>query len=160
MAACNESNQFAGSAPLTLRSPHNSAATWYRRAGGELAVVFHIYTTVAFIYLLWRFVLPLPVSRGVKVGAAIALLAISKYHLLSQVFFGNMFSPELPFLVVLALGWLFCAFVLLVTFTALGDLAYVLYFLIQRAHWSRQSANWWRGMALAAAALLLRRRRG
>ena len=116
--------------------------------------MFHIYTTVAFIYLLWRFVLPLPVSRGVKVVAAIALLAISKYHLLSQVFFGNMFSPELPFLVVLALGWLFCAFVLLVTFTVLGDFAYVLYFLIQRAHWSRQSANWWRGTALAAAALL------
>jgi len=84
--------------------------------------VFHIYLTVAYLYVLWRFVIPLPLSRSWRTLLALALLLISKYHLILIMVYGTMFSPEVPRLYVLIAGWLFCAFVLILVFTLLVDL--------------------------------------
>lgn len=85
-------------------------------------VVFHTYLTIAFLYIALRFVYPLRMSLGAKLGIALLLLVISKYHYLSLIIYGDMWSPELPYPVVWTLGWLFCAFVLLVVFTVVTDL--------------------------------------
>lgn len=83
--------------------------------------MFHMYLTIAYLYVLVRFVYPLPLSWMSRVLIGLVLLVVSKYHLLSVLFYGNMWSPELPYAVVLILGWLFCSFVLLFVFTLVTD---------------------------------------
>lgn len=83
--------------------------------------MFHIYLTIAYLYVLVRFVYPLPLSWMNRGLIGLVLLIASKYHLLSLMFYGNMWSPELPYAVVLVLGWLFCSFVLLFVFTLVTD---------------------------------------
>ncbi|MBF6029342.1 metallophosphoesterase [Pseudomonas sp. P115] len=83
--------------------------------------MFHIYLTVAYLYVLWRFVVALPIGRGWRVLLAVALLIISKYHLVLIAVYGTMFSPEVPRAIVLIAGWLFCTFVLVLVLTLLTD---------------------------------------
>src|SRR5690606_18745392 len=68
---------------------------------------------LCFLYVVWRFVVPLPWSATNRGLLALALLLVSKHHLIQIWMFGTMFSPEVPRLVVLLFGVLFCAFVLL-----------------------------------------------
>ena len=89
---------------------------------GGVFIVFHIYLTIAYLYVLWRFVLPLPIGRGWRVLLATALLITSKYHLILIAVYGTMFSPEVPRAAVLVAGWLFCAFVLVMVLTLVTDL--------------------------------------
>ncbi|MDU8418465.1 metallophosphoesterase [Pseudomonas syringae] len=88
--------------------------------------MFHVYLTVAYLYVLWRFVMPLPISRGWRVSLALALLVISKYHLILIGIYGNMFSPECPRWMVLVAGWLFCSFVFVLVITLVVDLLCVI----------------------------------
>ncbi|MBX8539770.1 metallophosphoesterase [Pseudomonas cichorii] len=83
--------------------------------------MFHIYLTIAYLYVLVRFVYPLPLSWMSRGLIGFVLLVASKYHLLSVLFYGNMWSPELPYPVVLVLGWMFCSFVLLFVFMLVTD---------------------------------------
>lgn len=85
--------------------------------------MFHIYLTLAYLYVLWRFVAPLPLTMAWRVLVALAVLIISKYHLILIAVYGTMFSPEVPRAYVLLAGWLFCAFVLVLVFTLLTDFA-------------------------------------
>jgi len=85
--------------------------------------VFHIYLTIAYLYVLWRFIAPLPLTTAWRVLVAMAMLMISKYHLILIAVYGTMFSPEVPRAYVLIAGWLFCAFVLVLVFTLLTDVA-------------------------------------
>jgi len=84
--------------------------------------VFHVYTFVGSLYLIWRWALPVLTTTPCRVMAAILLLGIAQYHALQIVMTGTMFSPELPRLLVILFGWAFCAFVLLIVITLLLDL--------------------------------------
>ncbi|MDD1507693.1 metallophosphoesterase [Pseudomonas sp. CNPSo 3701] len=84
--------------------------------------MFHIYLTIAYLYVLWRFVVPLPITRIWRAVIGLSLLIISKYHLILIGLYGTMFSPEFPRAAVLLAGWLFCTFVLLFALVILGDL--------------------------------------
>lgn len=83
--------------------------------------MFHTYLTIAYIYILVRFVYPLKLSVASRLLIAAGLLVVAKYHYWSLLIYGDMWSPELPFEVVLVLGWLFCGFVLLTVFTLICD---------------------------------------
>lgn len=85
--------------------------------------MFHVYLGFAYLYVLWRFILPLPISKGGRTALAAVLLVVSKYHLIQTWVFGTMFSPEMPRWAVLVAGWAFCSFVLLFVFVVLADLA-------------------------------------
>ncbi|SMF27266.1 MULTISPECIES: metallophosphoesterase [unclassified Pseudomonas] len=85
--------------------------------------MFHVYLGLAYLYVLWRFILPLPISEGGRTALATFLLVVSKYHLIQIWVFGTMFSPEMPRWAVLVAGWAFCSFVLLFVFVVLADLA-------------------------------------
>ncbi|MFB4390426.1 metallophosphoesterase [Pseudomonas sp. LS_2] len=63
------------------------------------------------------------------------LLIIAKYHYWSLLIYGDMWSPELPYHAVLMLGWLFCAFVLLVVFVLISDIALLVMMLMKRGIW-------------------------
>ena len=84
--------------------------------------MFHLYLTIAYFYVLWRFIVPLPISRTWRIVLGIVVLAISKYHLILIGLYGTMFSPEFARGAVVLAGCLFCGFVLLFVLTMLGDL--------------------------------------
>lgn len=86
--------------------------------------MFHLYLGLAYLYVVWRFVLVLPLGRPSKVLLSVMLLVASNYHLIQIVAFGTMFSPEMPRLAVVLAGWAFAAFVLLFVVTLLTDLVY------------------------------------
>lgn len=115
--------------------------------------MFHTYLTAAYLYVVLRFILPLPLSWPTRAGIGVALLLVSKYHYFSQLVFGDMWSPELPYLVVLAMGWAFCAFVLLTVFVLLTDVAGMLHILAVRRTWNRTHRLRARGGAAIAAAV-------
>ena len=114
--------------------------------------MFHIYLTIAYLYVLLRFVYPLPISWMSRVLLGLVLLIASKYHLLSVLFFGNMWSPELPYTAVLILGWLFCSFVLLFVFTLITDVASLLTRVIGGRETQKKVGIWLRIGAAAGAA--------
>lgn len=116
--------------------------------------MFHVYLTIAYLYVLWRFVVPLPIALRWRGSIALALLVISKYHLLLIGIYGNMFSPECPRWMVLLSGWLFCAFVFVLVFTLLTDLVCMIL-----APWLKVSIaklfGWRSRSTIAAMAMML-----
>ncbi|RMQ50147.1 Metallophosphoesterase [Pseudomonas cichorii] len=116
--------------------------------------MFHIYLTLAYLYVLCRFLIPLPVALGWRVLLAVALFVISKYHLILIAIYGTMFSPEVPRACVLIAGWLFCAFVLILVFTLLSDLLCAAV-AIRRKVSMKEVAGGRLRTAIATAALLL-----
>jgi predicted MPP superfamily phosphohydrolase len=94
--------------------------------------VFHLYTTVACVYVLIRFVYPLRLPAGWRWLIALVLIVASKYHLLIQLFSANMYSPEMPYLLVYGASWAFSAFALLFVLTLAADLCLSVAFLLRR----------------------------
>ena len=74
------------------------------------------------LLLVWRFVWPLPWPKWARVALAAVLLLGSQWPRVQLWVFGTMFSPEFPRPVVIVLGWLFCAFIVLLLLTVLMDL--------------------------------------
>ena len=58
--------------------------------------MFHFVLFVLYLYVVCRFVFPLPWCTRCRVLLAAVLLLTSKYHLIQQWVFGTMFSPEMP----------------------------------------------------------------
>ena len=114
--------------------------------------MFHIYATVAFLYVAIRFVYPLPLAGIWRWLIGIGLLAASKYHLLILAFTGSMFSPEVPYWVAYGAGWAFTAFALLFAFTLILDLGILLTSLAKRRRLHRRALAKWR-YAVAALAV-------
>lgn len=84
--------------------------------------MFHVYLLVAYLYLLWRFILLLPIGTWRRIVVAAFVLSVAQYHLIVTFLYGTMFSPEFPRWLVIVAGWLFCSFVLLTLFVLVGDL--------------------------------------
>ncbi|VFR32514.1 Phosphoesterase [plant metagenome] len=94
--------------------------------------MFHIALLFCFIYVFWRFVIPLPWRFAYKLVLAGVLLLVSKYHLIQLLVFGTMFSPEMPRVLVILCGWLFCAFVLLLLIHITFDLLLAATWVVRR----------------------------
>ncbi len=75
--------------------------------------MFHLTFALPAVYVLARFVWPLPWAPGGKIALAIAVLVASQYHLWSRLSSGSVFSPEFPRALVLLFNWAFGAIVLL-----------------------------------------------
>lgn len=113
--------------------------------------MFHIYATVAFLYVAIRFVYPLPLAGIWRWLIGLGLLAASKYHLLILAFTGSMFSPEVPYWVAYGAGWAFTAFALLFAFTLVLDLGILLTSLAKRRRLHRRALAKWRSAVAALA---------
>ena len=85
--------------------------------------MFHVIFALPSLYVLTRFVLPLPWTLGVKVALAVLLLVASQYHLWSRLSSGSVFSPEFPRALVLLFNWAFGAILLLALMQIALDLA-------------------------------------
>ena len=75
--------------------------------------MFHLIFALPSLYVLARFVLPLPWALGGKIALAVVLLMASQYHLWSRLSSGSVFSPEFPRALVLLFNWAFGTIVLL-----------------------------------------------
>ncbi len=118
-------------------------------------VIFHVIPLALFLYVAWWFVPALPVGPVGKGLAAMALLAIAQQHLIVRAFFGGLASPELPTPVLLAVGWLFGAFILLAGVLLLKDVVALLLLLAVKAGLPAGLSLAGPGWALGAAAAAL-----
>lgn len=90
-------------------------------------------TGAVWLYLLARFVWPLPVGPGWRLLLAMVLFLVAESHWVTARYFGTLASPELPQWVMIAVGWAFGAFLLLAILILLRDVAGSLVFLVARA---------------------------
>ncbi len=116
--------------------------------------VFHLYLFFAYLYVLWRFIAPLPLSVRSRVFTAACVLVFSKYHLILVVMYGTMFSPEFPRWLVIVAEWLFCSFVLLFVLLLISDAASLISALLKVRPGS-QAKNTGVRMSIAVIALSL-----
>lgn len=84
--------------------------------------MFHLIFATGYLFLLWRWVLPMPCRRHYKWLLALVLLVLSQARLIQTLFFGSMFSAELPRWLVIVLGWSVCTFAFLIITTLLRDI--------------------------------------
>lgn len=84
--------------------------------------IFHVATGSLWMYIVLRFLLPLPWSPKAKVLVALLLLIGAQHHFLTRYFFGSTFSPETPRAFGLVANALFGTVLLLATFQAGLDL--------------------------------------
>lgn len=117
--------------------------------------MFHFVLFILYIYVVFRFVLPLPWSMGERVLLAAVLLLASKYHLIQQWFFGTMFSPEMPRELVLLFSGLFCAFVLLFFLTVILDVMLGIAWLARRGRSLDLSIRMWARYVVGMSAIAL-----
>lgn len=104
---------------------------------------------LAFLYLLWRFVWPLPWHAVWRALLALALLVVAHWYPIQRWVWGTMFSPEMPRWAVMAMGGLFVAFLMLVAMVAALDLLLALAWGLRRG---RALPRPWRLRALGALA--------
>lgn len=117
--------------------------------------MFHVFTGLISLYVIWRFVLPLSISKPAKALLAVLLLAVAEHHLVTRNFFGSMASPEIPATLLMALGWLFGSLLLLAMLLLARDLAGLAVYAVSRERGRRlwAAARWRQGAAVLAVAL-------
>lgn len=117
--------------------------------------MFHALPGLIGLYVIGRLVWLLPLGLASKALLALAVLLVAEHRLLTRTFFGTLASPELPFAVLVALGWAFGALILLFVLVLAKDLSGVLAYLfspgIGRAVLSAPGVLY--GLGLAAALL-------
>jgi predicted MPP superfamily phosphohydrolase/uncharacterized protein YhhL (DUF1145 family) len=84
--------------------------------------LFHIVTALLWLFVLLRFLIPLPWNPGAMFVVALILLVGSQHHLLSRRLFGSTFSPEMPRALGIVANVLFGTLLLLATFQTALDL--------------------------------------
>ncbi|KMM85649.1 hypothetical protein SAMN04490203_2057 [Pseudomonas taetrolens] len=94
--------------------------------------MFHIITALIAVYVSWRFVWPLSLSKTSKGLLGALLLLAAEHHLLTRTFFGSMASPEIPGPVLMVLGWAFGTLVLLALLLLIRDVLGILLFGVSR----------------------------
>lgn len=85
--------------------------------------MFFPYVYLAYLYLVLRLIVPLPLHRATRIGLGLGLLLVCQHHMIQRWVFGTMFSPEIPRIFIILLGWLYCSFLLVLLLQLLADLA-------------------------------------
>lgn len=114
--------------------------------------MFHVATLILGLIVALRFVPQLPIPSSFKVMLGGALLVVSQHHLFTRLWWGNMFSPEVPRIVMIGANWLFGAILLLAAGQMLVELVRGVVVLARR----RQVAMpGWLACLLAVGALMV-----
>lgn len=94
--------------------------------------MFHLIFGLPGLYVIARFIGPLPWRPGVKVALGLLVLVASQYHLASRWSSGSPFSPEFPRGIVIAFNWAFGTLLLLAACQLTLDLIALLAALARR----------------------------
>ncbi|MCS3432082.1 metallophosphoesterase [Klebsiella sp. BIGb0407] len=114
--------------------------------------MFHVFFSMPGLYVIIRFLWPLPWALSAKIAVALLILLGSQYHLFSRLSSGSVFSPEFPRSMVMLFNWAFGAILLIAIFQLVVDLGTLLMMLI-RLQWLTIPAGL--RYAIAAAAFVL-----
>lgn len=96
--------------------------------------MFHAIFSMPCLYVITRFVWPMPWALSAKIAVALLMLLASQYHLFSRVSSGSVFSPEFPRYLVMLFNWAFGAVLLVAVVQIVVDLGTLLMALI-RQNW-------------------------
>lgn len=96
--------------------------------------MFHLAKALLCLFVVIRFILPLPWPRWLKLSLSFLLMVGFQHSLLSLLVFGTMFSPEVPRLAMIAVNWLAGSVLILAAFQASLD---VLLLAIMALRWRR-----------------------
>jgi hypothetical protein len=116
---------------------------------GELHV-FHIWTLLPELYVLFRFIRPLTAPLPAKIAAAGVMLVASEFHLITKLFTGNMFSPEIPKPLLLLTTWLFGITLFMAALLVLRDIFGMVLQLVSGRQLKWHTALWFILPAVAA----------
>lgn len=94
--------------------------------------MFHLMFSLPCLYVVLRFIWPMPWTRVAKVSVVLLLILASQYHLYCRFSSGSVFSPEFPRGVVMLFNWAFGAILLMAVLQIIVDLGALLTMLIRR----------------------------
>lgn len=94
--------------------------------------MFHVMFSMPCLYVLIRFIWPMPWALSSRLVAMLLLLLGSQYHLYSRFSSGSVFSPEFPRPVVMLFNVVFGTILLIAVLQVIVDVATVLAMLIRR----------------------------
>lgn len=118
--------------------------------------MFLIFPALFATFVIWRFVPALPVSRAWKIAIALLILLISQWGLITNLF-GGWASPEVPRGIIIVAGWATGAFILLLCFLILKDMASIVLWVVSKTGLFSQKMKlgWHWNIGLAALAIIL-----
>lgn len=114
--------------------------------------MFHVMFSMPCLYVIVRYIWPMPWALSARIAVALLVLLASQYHLYSRLSSGSVFSPEFPRAVVMLFNWAFGAILLVAVLQILIDLGMLLTMLV-RQRWLTVPAGL--RYAAGAAALVL-----
>lgn len=94
--------------------------------------MFHLWTLIPAIYIGIRIILPLRISATSRCVLFLIMAMVADFHLLSRLVFGTMFSPELPELLMIIIGWGFGFIVIFFVLLVIRDLMLLIRFCLTR----------------------------
>lgn len=104
--------------------------------------MFHIWTLFPAFYVLFRFIRPLPAPFWVKIVTASVMVVASEFHLLTKLFTGNMFSPEISRPLLLLTTWCFGLTIFMAALLLLRDIAGTVHRLVSGRQLKWHSSFW------------------
>ncbi|WP_213879023.1 metallophosphoesterase [Pseudomonas sp. dw_358] len=114
--------------------------------------MFHLMFSTPCLYVIVRFILPMPWPLPVRLASALVLLLASQYHLYARFSSGSVFSPEFPRALLIFFNWAFGAILLLAVLQVVMDLGALLTMLV-RQQWLTIPATLRYGAGTAALLL-------
>jgi predicted MPP superfamily phosphohydrolase len=94
--------------------------------------MFHAMFSAPCLYVIVRFIWPMPWPLAAKLASALLLVLASQFHLYARFSSGSVFSPEFPRPVVLFFNWAFGAILLLAVLQLAVDLGTLLTMLVRQ----------------------------
>ncbi|HET7269270.1 MAG TPA: metallophosphoesterase [Oleiagrimonas sp.] len=98
-----------------------------------MGTVLAMFNGVVWLYVMWRFVRPLPLARVPKAIVAIALLLAAEYRWIVDMTVGGIPSQVLPRDALIVLAWAYGAFLLLALLLIVRELVGLLTWLVRRS---------------------------
>ena len=84
--------------------------------------MFRLIFGLPWLYVVTRFVWPMPWPDPIKIAVALVLLVASQFHFWSRLSSGSLFNPQFPRPIVILFNWAFGSIVLLAVFQMALDL--------------------------------------
>lgn len=95
-------------------------------------LMFHVMFSLPCLYVIARFIWPMPWALSSRLAAMLLLVLASQYHLYSRFSSGSVFSPEFPRPIVMLFNVAFGAILLIAVLQIIVDVATLLAMLIRR----------------------------
>ncbi|WP_053143129.1 metallophosphoesterase [Erwinia billingiae] len=93
--------------------------------------MFHLIFSLPSLYVITRFIGPMPWPLSVRLATALLLLIASQYHLFCRFSSGSVFAPEMPRFIVILFNWAFCAIFLIALMQIATDAVTLISLIVQ-----------------------------